>query len=55
MMVGSAYWKGMERINIFSLFCFVVDSVEGGRGFVMVLGVALCKVRDVSNVYLRCC
>ena len=51
MMVESSYWKGMERINIFSLFCFVVDSVEGGGGFIMVLGVALCKVRDGSNVY----
>jgi len=42
----------MERINIFVLFCFVlfcfvVDSVEVGGSFIMVLGVALCKVGDV--------
>jgi len=45
----------MERINIFILVSLVDDSVEGGGGFIMVLGVALCKVRDVSNVYVRCC
>jgi len=40
MMVGSSYWKGMERINVFVLFCFVflLMFVEG-RGFVIVLGV----------------
>ena len=43
MMVGSSYWKGMERINVFVLFCFLVDGVEVGRGFVIVLGVVFAK------------